>query len=670
MGRNLQRGQAIILVALMVGVVVGMAALAIDGSRAYALRRDLQSAIDYASLAAADSYQRTGSFATAEATAATNFGTQMRLYTAPSCTSLGAPGPGTWVVTCTYSDGTTLVETMPVVGPQGAQFNLTATQTLALQFGRILTNGSSPQISSTGSSRVNNLLFSPTIAALDQAGCGGAGGTAISISGTGQLKILGDVVSNGTITVASGTSAVAGDVYSRCQASISGVTLGCYPGGGAQPCSYPDVAGVVRQGTHLSDPGYPAPTGIGGAQAAPGTNVNLAGGVYSALVSLGGSRCYFLGGGVYQFSGGFTNTSALVSNELKPPDEPAAASNTVLSSPQFWNATGTGCAGSVQYTAIQCTGNGACGTGNCGQGVGQGNGCTSAPPGVWSIEVTSVRTDTYGGNTYTRESAPSTCQQVTVGNHQAIDMIVSNVPGATSYNIYAALPGSTCAGPFGLAEDLPVSGSVLNNNLAGCPAFTGTTCSLGFEDVILNGNDIGSPFAPNAGAAAGTVGSSPPSSELAPLSAGLPNQNPSRQPGAGGDRANENNCAAIGGTFATCPTGVTPGAVEIYLPGAACLSTANTSDTYLFSGYQYNWMALYEPPGNTCANTYGSFLNSAFVGLVYVPTASFSNVSASTFKVGGTGGIIADTLSFTGALPAISFSANYAPVPFAARLVS
>jgi len=46
-----QKGQAIVLIAIMLAVVVGMAALAIDGSRAYAARRDLQAAVDAAALA-------------------------------------------------------------------------------------------------------------------------------------------------------------------------------------------------------------------------------------------------------------------------------------------------------------------------------------------------------------------------------------------------------------------------------------------------------------------------------------------------------------------------------------------------------------------------------------------------------------------------------------------
>src|SRR5579859_5733207 len=102
-----QRGQAIVLIAIMLAVIVGMAALAIDGSRAYALRRDLQAAIDSAALAAGDRMQQTGSYASAEQAATTIFGTNLRLYGAPSCSpGFGAPGASTYTVTCTYSDGT------------------------------------------------------------------------------------------------------------------------------------------------------------------------------------------------------------------------------------------------------------------------------------------------------------------------------------------------------------------------------------------------------------------------------------------------------------------------------------------------------------------------------------------------------------------------------------
>ncbi|HEX2646926.1 MAG TPA: pilus assembly protein TadG-related protein, partial [Candidatus Dormibacteraeota bacterium] len=61
-----QRGQAIVLIALMLTVIMGMAAIAIDGSRAYALRRDLQAAVDAAALAAGDKLQQSGSYTAAE----------------------------------------------------------------------------------------------------------------------------------------------------------------------------------------------------------------------------------------------------------------------------------------------------------------------------------------------------------------------------------------------------------------------------------------------------------------------------------------------------------------------------------------------------------------------------------------------------------------------------
>jgi hypothetical protein len=665
-----QRGQAIILVALMLGVVVGMAALAIDGSRAYALRRDMQNSVDYGALAAADNYRHSSSFSSAEAAGVTAFSVNMRLYLAPSCTGYGAPGPGTYAMTCTYPDGTLLAISVPVLGPRGVQFSLTATRTLTLQFARILTNGTSPSISATAGGRVGDLLYSPALAALSQAGCGGSSGTAISVGASGTLKVTGDVVSDGAISVSGGVGTVAGDVYARCQSTVSGLSVLCYPSGATPACTYPDVAGAFRTGLRDTDPGYPPPGPVGAGQASPGSTVLLLPGAYSAPVIVGSSRCYFLAGGVYSFQAGYSNSGSLVSNELKPPDEPTPGNNTVLASPQFWNATGAHCAGSMQYQAVQCTGNGSCGTGNCGQGVGQGNGCTAAPPGVWAIEVTSTRNDTYNGNTYTRESAPSTCQTVTVGGHQAIQVTVSNVPGAASYNIYAALPGTGCSGTFGLAETVPVSGPVLNSSLSLCPQFTGSSCSLGLENIVLNGNDIGLTFAPNAGAAPGTVGAYPPSSETAPLRLSRPNQNPPRLSGAAGDRANENSCETSAGAYATCPGAVTPGAVALNLPGSSCMSTSSSSDTYVFSGYQFNWVVFYEGAGNACANVLGGDRNTALIGLAYMPGASINFASDDTFDSPATGGVIAGTISFTGNLPAVTFSSAYAPVPFASRLVS
>src|SRR5256885_874777 len=114
--RRRQSGQAIVLIALMLTVLIGMVAIAIDGSRAYALRRDLQAATDAAALAAADKMQQTGSYVSAEQAATAIFGTNLRLYSAPSCTGYGTPGASPWTVTCTYSDGTALTDVARAMG--------------------------------------------------------------------------------------------------------------------------------------------------------------------------------------------------------------------------------------------------------------------------------------------------------------------------------------------------------------------------------------------------------------------------------------------------------------------------------------------------------------------------------------------------------------------------
>src|SRR5438309_12104546 len=52
--RNLQQGQAIVLIALLILVLFGMLGLAIDSGRGYVDRRDQQTAVDAAALSAGD----------------------------------------------------------------------------------------------------------------------------------------------------------------------------------------------------------------------------------------------------------------------------------------------------------------------------------------------------------------------------------------------------------------------------------------------------------------------------------------------------------------------------------------------------------------------------------------------------------------------------------------
>jgi len=632
----------------MLAVIVGMAALAIDGARAFALRRDLQAAVDSAALAAGDKMQASGSYTTAEQAASTIFGTNLRLYSAPSCSpGYGTPGASSYTVTCTYSDGTSLTDVASASGPQGSMFMFTATRPLQLEFSRILTSGGNPTISAASSSENGNLRYLPAVAALDQAGCGGSGGSAISVSGSGTLSITGDVVANGAVVVTTGSVRVAGDIDARCQSPVPGsVGNACYPSGASTPCTYPDVAGATRSGFRLVDPGYPAPLVTGGSQGAPNNNVVLQPGSYAANPNFSSGDCWFLSGGVYMWQSGYTNTADFVSNELKPPDEPLLNNNTNVSPNQFWNTNGVNCAGSFQVNDV--------------------TGSNALDPGNWGLVLTSVRNDTYSGVSYRRESSPSACHFVHVHSGEILQLQISNVPGATSYNVYASNTGSGCNGPWGLAANVPVTGTVSNRNTSPCPNFTGGGCSLGNETALFDNTILPDDFAPNGLAAPGTFEAYPPDPETAPLSGGLPNQNAGRGAGASGDRANENNCETAAGAYAYCPSPITPGAVEFYVSGG-CLSTTSTGDTYVFSGYQYDWISADQPAGG-CTNTLSAAGNSAYVGLVYAPASNIAIASAYTFEVAATAGVMAKDVSFTGSLPAITYGAGYAPVPPASRL--
>lgn len=665
-----QRGQAIVLIAIMLAVLVGMAALAIDGSRAYGLRRDLQDAVDAAALAAGDTLQQTaipgvclvGScYAQAESAATASFGKNLFLYSAPGCAPAYAPPPaGGLTVTCAYADGTVLTQVVSALGPAGSQFVLTATRNLQLQFARILTNGATPRLKSIATGSVNNLLYAPALAALSQNGCGGAGGSAISISGSGTVDVQGDIVSSGAISVTGGTLSVAGDIYARCQAIVPGsVITRCYPSDTPTPCTFPEVAGVTRSGYHFVDPNYPPPPVTGPSRVWPSSTVEVLPGSYAVDPILNNNQCWFLSGGVYKGLGGFTNDGDFVSNELKPPDEPKETNNTQLARRQFWDTNGVNCAGSFQVSTVF-----------------SGN---AIPTGTWAIEVTSTRTDVYAGINYPRESAPSYCQTVTVSPGQVIKVEISNVPGAQSYNVYVTARNGGCSGPFGLAGRIAVVGTPQNSDTSNCPDFGGAVpaCTLLHESANFDSTILSLGWTPMLAAAPGAPKAYPPDGETAPLGSRQVNQNADRAVPPRGDRANENQCDTIGGALATCPDQITPGAVSLYIPAGGCLVDTNNGDNFIFSGYQYNWIAVYEPgfghpPANMCptGNVLDAASSSAYVGLLYTPAASISLPTRIAFRTEATGGIIADTISISGQLPLVIFSTDYAPVPQAARLVS
>ena len=674
--RRTQKGQAIVLVALMMAVLVGFVALAIDSARAFDGRRILQSSVDAAALAGAEYYQsHPSAWPAAEAAAADEFEKDTRLYGSYSCTASIVPTPGAssnFSMTCTMPSGSNAVLTITPsdAGPGGQSFLLVATRTVDVALMQVLSQSPTIMLTATASAVANDLVQTPAVAGLTQAGCFGIAGTKpVSIStssSTPGVRIVGDVVSNGAFNIGSAsTPNVAGNILTACSAPGPGlVNYYCWPSG-QSGCLAGDVRGkLVTPAPRFADPGYVAPTPPGQVPF-DRTNVVLVPGAYTTDPQFGstGSPCYFLTGGLYNWQAGYTVNAGIISNELKPLDEPDLTDTThqTRSLHQFWRDNGANCDGKFDPSSNNAPGRGI------------------SPGGIWGVEVTSVRVDAGA----TRESPPSMCKPVSVGgSDKNLTIDISNIPGATSYNVYAAKPPNACNGPFGLVGSITSGANEMTGSLVSCPDSTGTLgCSLGhsggtapapgggaFDNTVIT-----STWNPNSALAPDSSQAWPPSYQTPPFATGLPNQPAARAPSPAGDRANENFCAAVGGAVATCPAAVTPGAVEMDVTNGSCLNVKSSGDAYLFSGYQYNWILNYEPIGTTSCpivpNTWAGAANSALIGMSYTPGAAFGitgNVASQSAEFGG---VVAATVGITNAQTLIlNFNKNYAPAPPGTRL--
>ncbi|TMC00454.1 MAG: hypothetical protein E6J40_02050 [Chloroflexi bacterium] len=141
-----------------------------------------------------------------------------------------------------------------------------------------------------------------------------------------------------------------------------------------------------------------------------------------------------------------------------------------------------------------------------------------------------------------------------------------------------------------------------------------------------------------------------------PLATGLPNADPAPGTPPRGDLANEGHCVDTStGAGVACPGALTPGAVVIYIPNGGCIDQHGSGDMYLFSGYQYQRVVLYEPgpeqssQPNTCA---GNKVNGAgftsLIGIFYMPAASVTINGNSAYQATIAGGVIAWTASIIG----------------------
>jgi len=177
--------------------------------------------------------------------------------------------------------------------------------------------------------------------------------------------------------------------------------------------------------------------------------------------------------------------------------------------------------------------------------------------------------------------------------------------------------------------------------------------------MTINGSTLPAGWAPTASAALDTSGAPPPDLQGPPVSSGLPNANPAAGTPPHGDLANEAHCAdpATGNNVA-CPGAVTPGAVVFFIPGpgtnTVCLNLQGGGDIYVFSGFQYQRILVYEPgpeqqpPANTCPNNVAGHGLTSLIGIYYAPAADVAITGNSQYLATIAGGVISYTATIRG----------------------
>ncbi|HEY1161652.1 MAG TPA: pilus assembly protein TadG-related protein [Candidatus Dormibacteraeota bacterium] len=714
--RHQQKGQAIVLVALLILVLIAMLGLAIDSGRAYVDRRDQQTAVDAAALAAGDWYENFHDlYGSTLPKSKQIYQDNLHLYggsTSDVTTTalVGVKGnlqQDTDVVT--YASGYTLTIVATDTQFNGYEFQLTTTHSLPLAFIRVFGGPGAVTITATATAIVGNQRQTPALLTLSNGTC------ATNLKGSTTLTILGDTYSNGTACVDANLQE-AGNCYGAAGSTCSSASYYCYnstPGfvPYPPPCNPGDTQGnAVVPAPTLPDPGYqansvpyyPAPQTYN--QYNRGTWTEMLPGQYGSFHLSGGSAsCAFLDAGVYTWTNGYTSdaSGSLLSNELKAPDEESytAPGTTSVANPQFWNQNGVTCAGAFNLTVV---------TVGAGQGIKHQGGA-----GNWGIELTSVRYDQFLDPAVSpnpclvapgcrRESAPSACKQISTTDSQppGIDVnITRNAPGAQYYNVYMnpngcdgnssnfsfvnsfLAPGFTDAGgpPAAAAGPYPSGANkTLVNGVLGwpCPAATVSICNVAYNSLSPTTPCFAQTRAKLCQAPDSEVapqcfsGCPPPPGTLSQENAPMKLQ---YAPYTGGDLANENYCvpsANPGDPNSPCATGrVTPGAVQFYMPTGSCMSQNAQGATFVFAGEQYNWIVIYQPAANKCANTMNGGSATQYIGTIYTPGADWTINGGNRAPLAGQVIVYTATVS-GGASVGIDFNPNYAPAPPAARLIN
>jgi Flp pilus assembly protein TadG len=682
-----QSGQAIVIVGLMIVVLFGFVGLAMDGGRAYLDRRSLQAGVDAASLAAAYNFMNTTDVGQAEVAATSEYANNQRLYGSPSCA-----GYGSLNATCSFNDPTNQVLTLTVVSYSvaGATFTATATHRIGVTMMQVVGAGSTMSIGATATALARKIgTNGAAIQTLSPGGCGGVGGNSLTFQGNSTTLVTGDVWSDGDVFDQSG---VAGGSISGNLVAVCGATPFL-----RTPTPW-TVTGSQIDAWAMPDPGFTMPPVNTTAQTWNGANGSIeAPGTYANDPHLpANAGCFFLAGGVYDFTAGFTDLGGFVSNELRPPDEqfitttsaplsgpttsipvPAlavaiAGGSTMFVGGQAVTVTSAGAASGATSIPINNTtfgGTVAAGAtvltearsnkqfwdangGNCGSSFSMSSqGGVGTLNGSLSVELTAVRYESTTGSScsaqgptcYVRESAPSMCRTINLATSGNLKVTVTSPsgagdPGATDFNVYVA-QGTSCTGL--------------------------TFCSVLGPGTISN---------------CAIGGAAPPDPERPPLASSLPNTDPAKATPPSGDMANESHCVDSSGANAACPNAWTPGAIVFLIPGntgtSPCLDLHGGGDIYVFSGYQYGRIVLFMPgpeqssAPNTCAtNKVNGHGFTSLIGIFYMPAASVTINGNSAYQATIAGGVIAWTMAVIGTgNVAITADPNLRAWPPAVRL--
>ena len=625
-----------VLVAFMLIVLIGFIGLAVDGGRLYWERRILQNSVDAAALAASDNYQDSQSISASMHSAAVEYAANERIYG----TASASPSWSASSVDVTWSGSTDSMHVVYTAAGAVSAFGVSSTHHVGLAFIVVLGVGSTANVSALAEGHAKTGgVTGDALVTLSTVSCSGGAGDSLKVQGGGSQLVVtgGNVQTNGSVT-----------------AGGSGISVG---GNFADNCTSPVPAGVTATGTKtagaapVSDPAFSSgPLASYSTAQSAGANVVLSPGVYASDPSSSSANCYFMAPGIYQLNGGLNDNTTDMSNELKPPDEPAWSGgapnyNNSVASPQFWS----NCPGSFSIAAAASV--------------------LPLAQGSWGAIVTSTRTETYpvgSATTYPRESAPSTCHAAAVnGTTQGVRVTINNAPGAQGYNIYLAFsPGvgaNGCNGTKwgyvghvanGVTETQASLGTVTS------PIYDTTTItSLLNSAAIGQACVLGATYTFGCAAATGQFGSANPpgdGGETAPPYASGPPGPVARDIvlDGGGDRANEHQCDPSTSTDPVAPcigAQVTPGAVQVYFPAGACLRQTGKTITW-FAGFQFNNIAVYAPATNTCTVTM-SGRASFGIGTVYWPKGDWnvsgnggapfaSQVIVNTFNAQGNGVLI------------------------------